>query len=599
MIQIRLQRITLNRSHWQLLVTLIGLGGLIFTIAKSREIDLDRHQQYRDTIAQLQQKESDLNQIVLNARYELYVSYDPLVENLNSQKQIQQQLENIPNFLGRKERQEIQELLKERETLLTQKESLSEWFKSQNSLLKNSLRYLPLLASQLEEKVTNERETTSLEGTPSNSSLTSLRIIFNDLLRNLLLYNITTNENLEPAIKQQIVQLSQLNEQDKISDREFPIQLAVSHANIILTQKPQVEELTSQLLISAPQQTLDLANLYKISYQKARHSVDTYRFLRAGLFFILLIWIDYLFLDRFSRFRQNNAQSNTIKARTKEIQNSPSLELSAEQTEIVEFEARSMRSPQITEEIPDEIEEIDREKNLEQDNLREEKQEREFAEPIHEEFNEKKDLKEKIEEDISIEAEREQPKTDKIEVNDRLLEEVSCDKNELQEDSKSRKLLDEKVEFLVKTKAALDEENSKNIEANMSINANSHVEIDKHESPNVIFLEVKEEKPLDSQKSLQIDESANGVQSNSCHAIAKPKFFSSDSKNRHPWIRKVDWEASTLLSKIQSHIQQKTCKIWLDRFDLFRKDRLAQFKRKKDKIKIKLTTVFKKKSLRN
>jgi hypothetical protein len=480
--KIRISKIRMNRTRWEFLITLIGLGSLIFAIAKSRAIDFEQYQQYRNTIVQLQQKESNFIQIILSSRYELYVSYDPLVNNLNVQKEIQQQLANIPDFLNDREKQEIQTLLKERETLLSQKESLSEWFKSQNSLLKNSLRYLPLLASQLEAQVSRDTEETSRE---NSNSLTNLRIIFNDLLRNLLLYNITNNEDIAPVIEQQIERLSQLREQEQISDREFPIQLAISHANIILTQKPQVEELTAQLLISSPQKTQDLANLYRISYQKARQTIGVYRFLRSGLFISLLVWLNYLFLRRFYWARKNSASQpeNIVSQEPQDIK-SPEL---SEQKRVVENSIKSGNSQSTVDRGNSElIADVSSEKNNEQDNI---------CQPSQ----------------------------------------STNEQDEFWEDFQS-----------------------------------------------VALLEAEEERQLET---LQVRGSTDLVETEERKSIATLPLSPTNSKNLQFWLQTVNHRTSSLAIALHKYIQQKPCKIWLDRLRHLSRDRFAKFKRKRTKIR--------------
>ncbi|NET33031.1 MAG: hypothetical protein F6K19_13600 [Cyanothece sp. SIO1E1] len=280
----------------------ILISGLL--ISKSLSVDVGQAQQYRSAIIDLQREESALGQYVLQSKHELYAFYDPLVENLAAQAAIQQHLlAEIPSFIDAKGQQEIKRILTERANLLEQKQDLSEWFKSQNSLLKNSLRYLPFLASQIEGNSDNQTRVVaafappSLEAPPPSGTqvwLTPLKLALNDLLRNILLYNISTDQSLTPTIKQQINQLSQLRDQYKINENDFPITLIISHANLVLTQKPQVEALTTQLLSPLQQQTGDLEQAYDQYYQQAVTVTNQYRLYTYGWLLFLLALVSYM-----------------------------------------------------------------------------------------------------------------------------------------------------------------------------------------------------------------------------------------------------------------------------------------------------------------
>ena len=276
----------------------LGVIGIsIFLISKSLAVNFTSSQNYQDLIIELQEQDAIFSQNILKSRYELFTSYDDLVNNLVRQKDIQAQLQKVPDFIDRQGRLNIQATLEQRLVLLEQKESLSEWFKSQNALLKNSLRYLPLLASQLES---------DSEAQPWSNPL---KIATNDLLRNILLYNATSSENLTPTIKEQIDDLLEIKKTFQITKKQFPVDLVVSHANIILTQKPQVEELTSQLLSPLSQQNNKLKSVYQQQYQRAISLTNIYRLYTYLWSLFLILLGNYFWLKRNNR-KQTTANSN-------------------------------------------------------------------------------------------------------------------------------------------------------------------------------------------------------------------------------------------------------------------------------------------------
>ena len=282
---------------------------LIFLLAKSMSINFSQYEKYRESLFHLEEQESVFSQDILRARYELFSSYDSLVYNLNTQTQLQQQLQNIPSFVTKKRREEINEILAERQIKLEQKVEFTERFKTQNALLKNSLRYLPRLARDLSAQAEKQE------------NLTELRITFNDMLRRVLLYNIGNNQSLVPQIKERIDELSQLREENEITTQEFPVNLAISHANIVLNEKPQIDNLTNQLLLPLNKYTKNLENIYDRSYQQSIAKVNNYRLAAFGWFLALLIIVNYLVIKRLT---QSQSQNTTYKSHLGKIQSATS-----------------------------------------------------------------------------------------------------------------------------------------------------------------------------------------------------------------------------------------------------------------------------------
>ena len=211
-----------------------------FLISKSLALTTKSYQAYRENVVELQQLDSDFNQEVLKARYELFTSYDPLVQNLTHQESLKSQLIELPTFIDSATKKELEVLLEQINSLLEQKASLSDRFKSRNALLKNSLRYLPLLTNQLETKF----EAPEISEILNPTQLATLKSNLNKLIRNLLLYNITVDENIKSEIESLKGSLSQLEIEYGLTEDDFPAGLVESHTNIILNTKPQVEQLT-------------------------------------------------------------------------------------------------------------------------------------------------------------------------------------------------------------------------------------------------------------------------------------------------------------------------------------------------------------------
>lgn len=275
---------------------------LLFLISKSFPANFGKYQQYRDSITEFREVDLTFNQELLKSRYELFSDYDPLVRSIAKQKSIQQKLQKVPDFIPAKERQEIELILKEIRTVIVKRENLSERFKTQNALLKNSLRYLPILTDSLSKKLDGEEKTgeETTKVIPQNQS-NALKNTLNALIRNLLLYNITVDKQLTANIDNLISEFSQLQLQYELSEEEFPSQLVKAHANVIVTTKPKIEDLTNQLLQSLEKNTESLETKVENSYEQMTGFVNLYRLLTFGWFIIVLALINYLLITRLRR----------------------------------------------------------------------------------------------------------------------------------------------------------------------------------------------------------------------------------------------------------------------------------------------------------
>ncbi|MEM9089589.1 MAG: DAHL domain-containing protein [Cyanobacteria bacterium P01_F01_bin.53] len=310
----------------------IGLFVLIygFLISQSLVSPFSHYQAYKKDIVTLQALEASFNQEVLTSRYKLFSSYDGLVNNLAEQEALQQKLTTVPGFIRTKDQQAMARILQERQIALTQKEELSEWFKSRNALLKNSLRYLPLLTRQVESsfkppaqptKDSDDETKTEITSETSESSETfekslstavstelsslspaqqaTIRDNLSQLIRNLLLYNASGEEQVADRAETLTQSLADLENTLEIPEDELPTKVFRSHANVILTTKPLVEDLTEQLLTPLGQHTNDLETTFERAYKQANRRASIFRGITLLWFLGLLGAVNYWCVKRY------------------------------------------------------------------------------------------------------------------------------------------------------------------------------------------------------------------------------------------------------------------------------------------------------------
>ena len=259
-----------NTRSYLILPALVLL--FVFLWVKSQAIDFNQHNRYIIDLRRTQELDARINQNVLQTSYGLLTYYDPIVNDLAQLKQIQTDLKQTPTFINSIGREDLIQLLKTQIKVWQEKEQFIQRFQSQNAILRNSLSYFPIAIKNL---------------TDSNTTPTTLVIYLNTLLRDLLLFNLSTAQELVPRINREIQQI--------LADPTTPannvdLQLAIAHAKIILNSRLQVDRLIKSI-ITLPTSTssVQLTQTYDRSYQQALNATSTYRLWLYLLSFVLLV----------------------------------------------------------------------------------------------------------------------------------------------------------------------------------------------------------------------------------------------------------------------------------------------------------------------
>jgi hypothetical protein len=175
---------------------LIGAGGLLlltFLFVQRRPVDSAREDRIRRDWRRMKQLDAEINFDLLGSRYDLLRSYDPFVQKLDEIRAAQADLEQIPSFIRGRRKTQLEQLLNRGSAILSEKARLVETFKSENAVLKNSLRYFPVLMAE-----------TSLAAAKDPRLEDRLAI----LLRDILLYDLTPHSDLTGALNAEVALLS-------------------------------------------------------------------------------------------------------------------------------------------------------------------------------------------------------------------------------------------------------------------------------------------------------------------------------------------------------------------------------------------------------
>jgi signal transduction histidine kinase/CheY-like chemotaxis protein len=253
----------------------LGVGVIVvltFLFVQQRSPDPVRHEQFMADLQHMKLWDAQIDGDLLRSRDELLRSYDPFVQTLAQMRQAVDGLQQIPAFIRGPDKEKIQRLVDGESKLVSRKAALLEKFKSQNAVLKNSLRYLPALIAEVSTGA-DPRLQTHLAG----------------LLRDILLFDLTPHAALTSALRAEIETLpADAARYSQLSSVLFIVQ---AHANNIAATKPLVEAITAQLTSLPTAQGADaISKAYLDDYDHAIRVGEICRFLLYLCSVTLLIY---------------------------------------------------------------------------------------------------------------------------------------------------------------------------------------------------------------------------------------------------------------------------------------------------------------------
>ena len=280
---------------------------LTFLFVRTRAIDFEEHNRFSRDLRELSESDATLNENILKARYGLLTSYDQLVAETEKIKQIQIDLQQIPAFVHTPAREELRRELAAYTQLHSRKEAAIEHFKSQNAVINNSLRYFPIAASVLTKKA------------PKNRIGRDITLQVNNLLRDVLIYYLVSDEELSSKITAQVNSLRQVREREPSAIEEIDLNIMISHAKTILRLKSDIDALVKEL-VSLPTagKTEDLLKLYDSQYEYSLRDSNAYRLCLIAFSILLLGYIGFIIAKLKHATRALNAVNGSLEQRVEE-----------------------------------------------------------------------------------------------------------------------------------------------------------------------------------------------------------------------------------------------------------------------------------------
>jgi len=262
---------------------------MVFLLQKTRIADPQIHNRITGDIQQLIHHDALLNQSVLQARENTSSHYDLLVLEQTEVLKLLLDLKKESNGLYRQGNPRISERIDRFETLFNEKSQAIESFKSHNSILRNSLTYLPYGVDSFPEKFV--------------STKAKLKVLSSDAL----LYSIRPDGHLMGRISALLDELHN----SSMHDQSKQLNSLLRHAERILQYRDGVEKRANALItIPTTPAISEIYNAYSQHYDQLLSQANRYRIILYALSVLLLAYIILLFI----RLRASEVEAKRLLA---------------------------------------------------------------------------------------------------------------------------------------------------------------------------------------------------------------------------------------------------------------------------------------------
>jgi diguanylate cyclase (GGDEF)-like protein/PAS domain S-box-containing protein len=276
-----------SRNLWQIVAFGVTAFVLLLLFVEAKPVDPNRHNALISDLRELQKRDTELGEVVLQNHYQLHHNYDRAVaimsriQALASGMSLHQLNGTLPDTA---------EFIRELGILqqqIDQKSEALEEFKSQNAVVKNSLHYLPHQVNEVLAKL-------------PESQHDPFEILVRDLLLITLDEGVEARNSLKKHINLVDQSISNLPDRVKESARLVPM-----HAQSILSNMDGISETLGQLNSQGKDGLgAKLEQLYLNHYQAQENAVAVFRLLMLLLASLMLSYAIYLYYRMIERENQ-------------------------------------------------------------------------------------------------------------------------------------------------------------------------------------------------------------------------------------------------------------------------------------------------------
>ncbi len=273
---------------WALLASV-----LTFLYYRSASVDANQQVWISSQLRQLKHLDEMLNKFVLQARMGSLNNYDPIVSTQQTIMKVIAELQASRPDLFVSGPSELPTRFNQYLLARAEKDELLNEFKSQNAVLRNSVRYFPVAVEQLIKH--------------SHDRFLNVEVQ-EQLLEQMLIYQLNPSEAVRSAILDSISKLAIRKERYPAQTRQQIAALTL-HAGISLAFKDETDRTVEKIMHSATSQLgHEVFDLNNALFEKIEHEANYYRF------WLMLFALSGLVYGGYSLIRVNKARDELGKS---------------------------------------------------------------------------------------------------------------------------------------------------------------------------------------------------------------------------------------------------------------------------------------------
>lgn len=250
---------------------LLGLGVAVALYTKTQPASLEKHASVVDLLGTLHTLDATISQQSLAARHGLTPHYDPLTQSV---RQFQSELDALDRDLGLHAARpaELDSAIAELRAVADKRGEAVEHFKTQNSVLKNSLYYLPLAGQQVIADID------AAAGNAAQPRTLAINAAISKLVQLTLTQNLLGGRAERDSVERQLDTLRAL-ESDVPSSASERYRLLLAHASTASRLQQVVDPIVRQEVMGAPvsQKLTQVERLYTDRFHATLRDADGYR----------------------------------------------------------------------------------------------------------------------------------------------------------------------------------------------------------------------------------------------------------------------------------------------------------------------------------
>lgn len=285
------------------------VGALLYH--KAQGVDPALHREITGLIIELKAADTQRNEDALKSRYSLNSNYDPLVESstviANLDKRLLAALHKFDD-----KNAEIQATLADYQTALTGKTDVVEQFKSQNSILRNSMN---LVSTSIRQFLAMTAQAKQQPGA-NLENISAVEHHLNELAVGVLEYNAQPNATTEAYIRDQSKAIADLvsGQQALTGETAEQALIILNHVDSVLAQRPPVDALVTKIVTTETGANLDRVNAaYTEHHDQQVQQSDRYRGALFGYLALLAVAVTIIALRARAKQRMRSLRGMNVK----------------------------------------------------------------------------------------------------------------------------------------------------------------------------------------------------------------------------------------------------------------------------------------------